>query len=322
MLTTLAARQQKGPDSETPTWTKDALRDLSRPEKGASRFLDSNRAGVAFLDEGQLIVYEVDLDTQELSSRASPEISSPFRLRLSVLDSASGKLIRTHEEGTRAHDSAVFITMGGVLVKTGDLLKLFSSDLTEKHDVPYTSDRSGSFRVSVSPNRETILFNRVIQDLPTKRPYSHFDVLDAMTMKIRYSWNESPPLYHHYSISDKEMAAVNLVRNFIEVAEFGTSRWTRVAEPQGHCASMNMPTLYTNRQFVYGCDKLIAMSTEGHILMTDPFAKGQVSSDKTAVARDVAIVAASLNTSKPRTDCLLKHRLASPPRKLRFTTSL
>ena len=145
MLTTLAARQQKGPDSETPTWTKDALRDLSRPEKGASRFLDSNRAGVAFLDEGQLIVYEVDLDTQELSSRASPEISSPFRLRLSVLDSASGKLIRTHEEGTRAHDSAVFITMGGVLVKTGDLLKLFSSDLTEKHDVPYTSDRSGSF---------------------------------------------------------------------------------------------------------------------------------------------------------------------------------
>ena len=131
-----------------------------------------------------------------------------------------------------------------------------------------------------------------------------------MTMKIRYSWNESPPLYHHYSISDKEMAAVNLVRNFIEVAEFGTSRWTRVAEPQGHCASMNMPTLYTNRQFVYGCDKLIAMSTEGHILMTDPFAKGQVSSDKTAVARDVAIVAASLNTFETKNRLLAETQVS------------
>lgn len=290
------ATEPKLPDCQNPIWSRDVLAELSPPQNGISRFVDTNRAGVAFLSDGQLIVYEVDLDTTELSSRVSPEVSSPFRLRLSLLDSASGKLTFAKEQGTRVHDSAVFVTTGGVLVKAGDLLKLYSSDLTRERDLPFTIDRNSRFRVSVSPSGKTIMVNQVIQDPSTNRLHSHFDVLDAATLKVKYSWNESPPLYHHYSISDKGIAAVNLVGNFIEVAEFGTSRWTRVAEPQGRCASMNMPTLYADQQFVYGCDKLIAMSADGHVLMTDPLEGGQVSSDKTTLARDARFVAVSINT--------------------------
>jgi hypothetical protein len=132
-------------------------------------------------------------------------------------------------------------------------------------------------------------------------------VLDAATAKVRYSWNESPPLYHHYSISDQGIAAVNLVGDFIAVAGFGTSRWARVGEPAGLCASINMPTLYTDQQFVYGCDKLIAMSIDGHVLMTDSFPSGDASSDKTAVAQAGLFVAVSLNTIEVK-----KHFLAEP----------
>jgi hypothetical protein len=289
------AKEPVLPNCEGPVWSREVLADLGRAEGDIARFPDSNRAGVVFLSNGQLVVYEVDLDTGQLSSRASPEISSPFRLRLSMLDAASGKLASSKEQGTRVHESAVLATTGGVLVKTGDVLKLYSQDLTQSRDVPLHLDQNGRFRVSVSASGKTVMLNEVIQD-SSKRFYSHLAMLDAATLKIKYSWNESPPLYHHYSISDEGIAAVNLAGHFISVAAFGTSRWTRVAEPAGLCASMNMPTLYTDQQFVYGCDKLIAVSTEGHVLMTDSLPDGQVSSDKTTVARDGRFVAVSINT--------------------------
>ena len=159
-------------------------------------------------------------------------------------------------------------------------------------------------RVSVSASGKTILLNQAIQDSSTKRLYSHFDVLDAATLKVKYSWKESPPLYHHYSISDEGIAAINLVGNFVEVANFGTSKWTRVAEPMGRCASLNMPTLYANQQFVYGCNELLAMSADGRVLVADSFANGQVSSDKTTVARDAELVAVSINTIETKSRLL------------------
>lgn len=124
------AAEPKLQDCENPIWSRDVLAELSRPQESISRFPDTNRAGVVFLSSDEIIVYEVDLDTTQLSSRIGPEVSSPFRLRLSLLNSATGKLELTKAQGTRAHDSAVYATTGGVLVKTGDLLKLYSTDLT------------------------------------------------------------------------------------------------------------------------------------------------------------------------------------------------
>jgi len=230
-----------------------------------------------------------------------------------LLDSDSGKVALRREERTRVQDVAVFATAAGLLVKTGALIKLFSADLAQDRDVPFAIDRDSRIRISVSATGKTIMLNDVIQD-SLNRFHSYFNVLDVATGKVRYSWNESPPLYHHYSISDEGIAAVNLVGDFIAVAGFGTSKWTRVGEPAGLCSSVNMPTLYSDRQFVYGCDKLIAMSIDGHVLMTDSFPIGDTPSDKTTVAQDGRFVAVSLDTIEVK-----KHFLAESSQRVTAT---
>src|SRR5262245_43812246 len=113
--------------AQSPGWSQEVLPDLSHIRPGVAPHLlgSSNPAGVAFLRDGQLIVYAVE-PTGHLSSRKSPELSSAFELRVSLLDVKSGKEILTRDWGTRPHDSAVQITSGGVLVQTGGILKLYS----------------------------------------------------------------------------------------------------------------------------------------------------------------------------------------------------
>jgi len=121
--------------------------------------------------------------------------------------------------------------------------------------------------------------------------------------KPRYSWSESPPLYHHlYSISDEAIAAVD--SSNIIVSEFGTKRWRTAGKGSGFCASHNMPTLYSDKQLVYGCDKFTATSTDGHVLMTDSFPTGDASSGKTTVAQAGRFVAISVDTTKVKTNLL------------------
>jgi len=65
-----------------------------------------------------------------------------------------------------------------------------------------------------------------------------------------------------------------------------------------------MPTLYSDKQLVYGCDKFTATSTDGHVLMTDSFPTGDASSGKTTVAQAGRFVAISVDTTKVKTNLL------------------
>jgi hypothetical protein len=300
------AVQSGTPAREVPIWCKEVLGGPASPRRGGTPHivpLDSNRAGVAFLNDGQLVVYEVDHDTSQLSSRISPGISSPFRLRLSLLDADSGKPALNKDWGTRVHDSAIQVTTGGVLVKTGEIARLYTPDFAKSHDLTAPPDNGSYLVTSVSPTGQTIMANRISQKLNL----SHFDVFDASALKVRYSWNQSPPLYHTYSISDRGIAAADFNNHSIVVSEFGSNKWTTVGEPSGLCASMNMPTLYNDQQLAYGCDKLIVTSTDGHVLMTDSFPSGDTSSGKTTVAQGGRFIAVSLDTKK-----IKKHLLTEP----------
>src|SRR5437868_4153052 len=132
---------QSRPQDEAPLWTQPVLTDdLSRTSPGMPpSLLDGERAGAAFLNADQLMIYTVE-PSGHLSSRSSPEISSAFRLRLSVLDAKSGELALTKDWGTRRNNSAVQVTMGGVLVKTGGTVKLYSTNFTESRDLPLALD--------------------------------------------------------------------------------------------------------------------------------------------------------------------------------------
>src|SRR5580704_8343058 len=86
------AAQPKPNDCHVPLWSADVVQDPTlRRTPARAKLIDSSRAGVKFLDNDRLVVYEVDLQTSQLSSRESPNMSSPFRLRASILDARSGK---------------------------------------------------------------------------------------------------------------------------------------------------------------------------------------------------------------------------------------
>jgi hypothetical protein len=290
-------------DCESPIWSAEVLPELALGRRDVPGFRDTRHAGLVFWNDSRLIVFQVDERVVRTPSRTIAERVRPFLLRLLLLDPASGKVTLRKEERTRLQEAAVFATAGGLLVKTGPPMELYSPDLAQQRDLPLHFARNSGIVVSVSPTGETIMFNDVLED-PSREFHSHFTVLDARTLKVRYSWDQSLPLYHSYSISDRGIAAVFFDSDLIAVSEFGRNWWTPVGKPFGHCFSQNMPTLYSDQELAYGCDRLVATSTDGQVLMTDVFPRPDSSSGKTAVAQGGRFIAVSVDTEKTKFDLL------------------
>jgi len=236
------------------------------PELGETphRGLDNNRAGVRFVNNDRLIVFAIQLDTGQLSSRESPETSSPFRLRIWVLNANSGSVVLTKDFGTRVRDSQVEVTSGGVLVKTGSILKQYSAEFEDAFDLTRPVGKGEWITANVSFSGKTIVTNRPNQVLKISR----LDEFDPTNHKLTQSWQESPPLYHSYSISDEMMAAFDVSSRSIVATKLGTNIWKTIGPGFGLCPSMNAPTFYEEEWLVYGCDKLIAASTDGGVRAT------------------------------------------------------
>jgi len=270
-----------------PTWSQDIVPDLGRvPIRGGSLLLDSNRDGIAFVSDERLLVYAVDHGAGELSSRRSPEVSSPFRLHVWLLDAESARMQAYREWGTRVHDSAVQVTSGGVLVKTGGIVRLYSSDLTEERNLPLALDANARVKTSVSVSGRTIMLDR----LPAKSLNTlsdHFDVFDASTLTSRYSWSQSPPLFGAYSISDKGIVTSTSGGNKIVSTEFGSSKWTVLRDDSQSTCMMPRPTLVTDESLVWHCKDLI-VSTTGGEQYTLPIVRDSPDSVQTAICEPYA----------------------------------
>jgi hypothetical protein len=308
-------------DCESPIWSAEVLPELALGRRDVPGFPDTRRAGVVFSNDDRLVVFQVDERVVKTPPRTIAERLKPFLLRLLLLDPASGTVILRKEERTSARqaarfaktgellvessppEAAVFPTTGGLLVKSGPPMELYSPDLAQQRDLPFQFARNSRIRVSVSPTGGTIMFNDVLED-PSRKFHSHFTVLDARTLKVRYSWEQSLALYHHYSISDRGIAAIFFDSDLIAISEFGRNWWTPVGKPFGICFSENMPTLYSDQELAYGCDRLVATSTDGQVLMTDVFPRRETCSGKTAVAQGGRFIAVSVHTEKSKFDLL------------------
>ena len=315
---------QSTPANQSPSWSQEIVPDLSRARPGVAPdlFGSSNRAGVAFLDDEQLIVYAVE-PTGLFSSRQSPEISSAFRLRVSLLDAKSGKQVMTKDWGTRPHDSAVQITSGGVLVKTGAIVKLYSTDFAQSRELPFALDPNGSYFTSVSASGKTIAISHYL-----KRGHnwiSHIDVLDANTLKIRASWDQDPPLFH-LSMSDERFATTGIGNGIVSLTDFGSTGHSKVvslvaALKQGCAASGIGPKMVSDESIVFrDCKEVLLLNASGVSSALEAFdGNGSASaasaqcgiympaSDRTAVASGAPLVAVSLPAIKVK-----KHLLTEP----------
>jgi hypothetical protein len=107
--------------------------------------MDASRAGITFLDEGTLLVYRVEAVEDQLSSRQNPQLSSPYRLQLSVFDIHTRKILTSRELGTRIHKTSVQATSTGIAVQTGNILALYSKQLSKVHEVTLSNPNQAEF---------------------------------------------------------------------------------------------------------------------------------------------------------------------------------
>jgi hypothetical protein len=260
-----SAAQSKVVENGNRLWTQDLVPDLGRTIAGASSL-----AGVAFLDDERLIVYAVTRDPHQLSSRESPEISSPFRLQAWVVDAGSGRTEAHKEWGTRVFDSAVHVTTGGILVKTGGVMKLYSADFAQARDLPLALDPNGSYFVSVSSTGHTIAISHYFRK--GHNYISHLDVLDANTLQIRRSWDQYPPLFH-LSMSDN----VYYTRgDSVTMTEFGSTHPSKMfAVPESSkrgCAAGGSRLVVSDELIVLrDCSEVLILTADAASYSLDTF---------------------------------------------------
>lgn len=288
-LTKVVAGEQPGCQG----WTKQIAPDLSRSRTGISPLVhDPNRAGVVFLSNKRLITYWVDHEPHQLSSRVDPTHFSPFRLHAAVIDVASGQIAATKEWGTRVEDSAILPTITGLLVKTGSVVKLYSPDLSQAKPLPLVMDSSVRYYMNVSATGKTIVISHIVQEANTVFA-SHFDTFDARTLRIRYSWNQTPPLYFTFSVSDGRLSFG--YGSTIAVQEFGSvNRKTVLDDSKSTCLADN-PTQVTDDALVVAyCGRLLLWNDRRGFSSLGTI-QGRLSNTP-AVAQNGRFIAVSLDT--------------------------
>ena len=301
LLGSLISPQLGPPTDIAPLWSHEVIEDFGynhdqhfRPDVR----LDNEGTGVVFLGEQELIVYALQ-PSGRLSSRVSHEISSGFRLRLHVLDAQTGKERLSKDVSVRSHGSAVQVTAGGILVNTGEVIKLFSADFSKVKNLTSPTNGVEGWLSNVSPTGTTILANR----FNVKTNSSYLTVFDARTLEPKFSWN-SPLLLNNCSISDRRIAA--LENGFVVRSDFGRTSWETIGKGAGICGG-NVPIFYSDDALVYGCTKLIAASVEGGTLMAEELPREVRVLAKKAVAQKEQRVAVSLHTVEVK-----KHLLTEP----------
>lgn len=307
-----------GPQSASPVWTREVLTQEFQGFKDPLKAirLPRDRPGVIFLDNQRLIVYETDW-TGGLSSRVSPDIRSAYQLYASVIDAESGKLLADKHWGSPAYGSSIHVAAGGILVQTGNGLRILSDDFAEIRRMTFTdssdpNDRNHCYSrtISISPTGQTVVLNCI--GGRGLRSFSRLEVWNGKTFAPEYAWTESPPLYNRtYSISDSDVA----IGSHLIVKHFGSNAWRTLIEATqkgglNHSDIRSALTFVTNTSLICFCYGGISLvSTTGHILGTQPIPgnviignqhnsapqASSVANKVVAVARDGRFIAASFD---------------------------
>jgi hypothetical protein len=246
-------------------WKREILRSVGPVNRLKEHLWDSDRAGLVFLSNHEVLAYGVYEENKGFSSRIEPALTNPFILHAWRIGSRSGEVEDQKEWGTHVHDSAIRATSEGVLVKTGGLVKLYSRDFKQVRDLPLPLDAASRIAVSVSGSGKTIMIN---QRAPRMGNAFHdrLDVFDAQSLSHRYSRDQSPPFRpsdNAYSISDEGIVAATSSARAINYMPFGSLQWRLIFNDPSRTCVAGSPVLVTNNLIAILCKDLTVITTEG-----------------------------------------------------------
>jgi hypothetical protein len=290
----VSADPSKPPDCTIWLWAAPLLvgNDEGEVRGRLSEPTENGLEGVTFLDNDRLLVHKV-FRTGEFSSRSNLNPSSAFRLHASIVDASSGKALFFKDWDTRAHDSSIRVTNGGVLVRTGQVIRFYSKDFVELDQMTLSqSDTDDIWIISVSTTGKTVMFNHY------DGKESRFEIRDGSTFKQLKTWN-GLPLRSPYSISDVGIATADSHQEHIVLTRFGSGYWQPLANGF-NIGCVSSPDFVTDKILANAaCNELLVITTAGEVLMTDRSEKHQsFSGRKIAVAKSGTVLAALLTTGR------------------------
>lgn len=214
----------------------------------------------------------------------------------------------SREWGTRSAGTAIIANHRGVIVRTGETIRLLSSDFVELQKVQLQDiDHGGEdvladWDMHISASRRSVLFNHYQVNLEKKASLSRFNVLDGDSFDLKHTWMETPALHDTaVSISDKAIAYVKHIhgRDRIFISEFARGNWKPLWDHPGEdCYDSNVFALIGDKSFIYACREFSLVS-DGHTLMRDKFGRGEWPvSGKLSVADNGRFIAISLSRIK------------------------
>jgi len=194
------------------------------------------------------------------------------------LDARTGKLLLERDWGTRLHSTEVQVTEGGVLVKTGPggIMRSYSPDFGQARDLPVAQDPKGDYVTSVSASGRSIAVSHYFEKDHNRHIFvSRIDVLDASSLKVRFSWDQYPP-YFHLSMSDESFATEH--NGVVALRDFGSADRSKVlAAAQGELkegcpAGSTGPKVVSDEAIVLrDCKEVLLLTTAGQSYSLDPF---------------------------------------------------
>jgi len=276
--------------SPSVLWKRVVLQDN---DHGPRILRPSNQfATVVFLDDERIVISE-EVPTGDLALRASVSRSA-FALKLQVLNASTGTATQSFSWPTRRSESVVQALAGGLLVRSGAVLRFYDSQMKAVSEFPLSDDSDEKWAVMVSNSHQTIL----LRHYDSTR--NQFMLLDEANWQVKRKWNNPPawpPIQLPYSASDEALARSDSEERTILYSKFGESGWKAIGAPSRTGCRVTPAWINTVSLVNIGCD-LAVISVGGEVLVRFAPPKNWTFQDRVAISQGGRYVATRQDTGK------------------------
>jgi len=276
----------------TVLWKRVVLQDS---DHGPRIIRPSNQfASVTFLDDERIVISE-EVPTGALSKRDSaPE--SAFVLKVQLLNAITGAGAASLSLPTRRAQSSAQAVAGGLLIRAGSKLRLYSAEMKQVSEIPLPQDSGDDkWAVMVSNSQQTVVLRHY------DSTHNQFILLDEATWQVKRKWDNPPawrPIELPYSASDEALARIDSEQKTILYSKFGDSDWRAIRAPSRIGCSGTTPAWINTVSLVnIGCD-LAVISVGGEVLMRFAPPKNWTFQDRVAISQSGRYLATRQDTGK------------------------
>ena len=291
----LASARVVAEDTGRLLWTADLspFSYGSRPNPnniGGTPYVDGKFAdmGVIFKSLDEAFCYFVTKPTSgQLEQRGKLETTGPFQLQLVSFVAQTGTLKYRKELPARAGVTSVIVNSEGrLVVRTGDFLRLYSTDFATYSERLLPSAWLRGWEVRASPTGKTLGLRY------SSYPLERFELLDSKSLSMVGS-PQSDHLLPFFSISDSGIVQPDRERKNLLVRDFGGEWRTRPKSNSLTCISNN-PVLINDNQLLNACGRdVVLLSTGGDVLMRDVVDKDEQLEELVSVTPEGKFLAVS-----------------------------